>query len=80
MDNDSIVQGVKFPFLFGGAFIEARLHSLHRAVGVRFPFLFGGAFIEARRPSQRDIHSREYFPSFSEGLSLRRVTNGSGCS
>ena len=35
-----------------------------------FPFLFGGAFIEARVCGM--CHSRGlYFPSFSEGLSLR---------
>ena len=63
----------EFPFLFGGAFIEA--HELANFVdsSVEFPFLFGGAFIEAltliRLPA-----TWLYFPSFSEGLSLRRDT------
>ena len=38
---------VLFPFLFGGAFIEA-VAGLGGIVSPRtFPFLFGGAFIEA---------------------------------
>ena len=36
-----------FPFLFGGAFIEADTLSCQRLQQTRFPFLFGGAFIEA---------------------------------
>ena len=38
----------RFPFLFGGTFIEAGLGS-HSAedFGTEFPFLFGGTFIEA---------------------------------
>ena len=38
----------QFPFLFGGAFIEAALESLPVEVAAAFPFLFGGAFIEAQ--------------------------------
>ena len=35
-----------------------------------FPFLFGGTFIEGyQRQALTTLHS--YFPSFSEGLSLR---------
>ena len=38
----------RFPFLFGGTFIEGQ--SLFRITynGRRFPFLFGGTFIEGR--------------------------------
>ena len=36
-----------FPFLFGGAFIEAFQHVEDAVPGALFPFLFGGAFIEA---------------------------------
>ena len=37
-----------FPFLFGGAFIEAGFEITIEALADKFPFLFGGAFIEAR--------------------------------
>ena len=37
-----------FPFLFGGAFIEAFSVVLEPAARAEFPFLLGGAFIEAR--------------------------------
>ena len=36
-----------FPFLFGGAFIEAPLPSTEHPKSPKFPFLIGGAFIEA---------------------------------
>ena len=36
-----------------------------------FPFLFGGTFIEAIL-DRSDGTARLYFPSFSEGLSLRQ--------
>ena len=38
-----------FPFLFGGAFIEAERISVDATLACQFPFLFGGAFIEAAR-------------------------------
>ena len=59
-----------FPFLFGGTFIEA----IGRTVFVRcsvFPFLFGGTFIEAIVIHHWGVDGQN-FPSFSEGLSLRR--------
>ena len=37
----------KFPFLFGGTFIEAGLLADGTAPERLFPFLFGGTFIEA---------------------------------
>ena len=37
---------------------------------MKFPFLFGGTFIEAAFKSA-DEEWADYFPSFSEGLSLR---------
>ena len=36
-----------FPFLFGGAFIEARIMDRVESSSALFPFLFGRAFIEA---------------------------------
>ena len=41
--------GGKFPFLFGGTFIEAGLAADLASLYGGFPFLFGGTFIEARR-------------------------------
>ena len=38
-----------FPFLFGGAFIEALLRDFVKKPVWEFPFLFGGAFIEATK-------------------------------
>ena len=37
----------RFPFLFGGTFIEAPSASSSAACLLLFPFLFGGTFIEA---------------------------------
>ena len=39
--------------------------------GDEFPFLFGGTFIEGSAPPARCGGRARYFPSFSEGLSLR---------
>ena len=59
-----------FPFLFGGAFIEAVIFDMFIRTIREFPFLFGGAFIEANRETFfGDAHKD--FPSFLEGLSLR---------
>ncbi len=44
---------VIFPFLFGRAFIEARVIIAVDAQQAGFPFLFGRAFIEARSPRTR---------------------------
>ena len=61
-----------FPFLFGRAFIEAYGVPVVWAAKRAFPFLFGRAFIEAADTCP--IWSISYyFPSFSEGLSLRQV-------
>ena len=38
----------RFPFLFGGTFIEAKLGGCHSWSLRIFPFLFGGTFIEAK--------------------------------
>ena len=61
-----------FPFLFGGTFIEAITPALHRRVTNIFPFLFGGTFIEAKVLIFLAAGLGLYFPSFSEGLSLRQ--------
>ena len=70
--------GIKFPFLFGRAFIEAIKPVASRAPrGSEFPFLFGRAFIEALGSSFSSADA-PHFPSFSEGLSLRRGHTVSG--
>ena len=44
-----------------------------------FPFLFGGTFIEGTTAMMLELLS-DYFPSFSEGLSLRAAgSRGLGC-
>ena len=63
---------LKFPFLFGGTFIEGPCPRPRRCVRcARFPFLFGGTFIEGASMSTHSPGLISYFPSFSEGLSLR---------
>ena len=44
--------------------------KLRRIPRVKFPFLFGGTFIEGMG-AKCGISRKKYFPSFSEGLSLR---------
>ena len=61
----------RFPFLFGGTFIEAGGKDADELWVVEFPFLFGGTFIEAGTGSRKEGEELN-FPSFSEGLSLRR--------
>ena len=59
----------RFPFLFGGTFIEGLPVDLTRPNVPTFPFLFGGTFIEGREfepldsprpaislPFRRDFH------------------------
>ena len=41
------VASSRFPFLFGGTFIEAHRGVTMSEVVPGFPFLFGGTFIEA---------------------------------
>ena len=36
----------RFPFLFGGTFIEGEIHQSMSQYVAGFPFLFGGTFIE----------------------------------
>ena len=60
----------KFPFLFGGTFIEGKVPRLIAEPAREFPFLFGGTFIEGAAPCWSAL-LHWYFPSFSEGLSLR---------
>ena len=54
-----------------------RSSSTHPA-GSLFPFLFGGTFIEGVF-NLHDLVTRDDFPSFSEGLSLRVIEKTSKC-
>ena len=59
---------MKFPFLFGGTFIEGEKEMLLLEPDSKFPFLFGGTFIEGWQcgahpgehqislPFRRDFH------------------------
>ena len=61
-----------FPFLFGGAFIEAvNLVQLEALVAVDFPSFSEGLSLRPRIFSPGQFFTPN-FPSFSEGLSLRR--------
>ena len=61
----------EFPFLFGGTFIEGRHSTSSFLFSTTFPFLFGGTFIEGTAGVGCVTALPIYFPSFSEGLSLR---------
>ena len=60
-----------FPFLLGRAFIEVAWLLIWRCTTAPFPFLLGRAFIEAQVGVVKEVE-RSHFPSFLEGLSLRR--------
>ena len=61
----------RFPFLFGGTFIEGVWGEPGGCSGRLFPFLFGGTFIEGQINGEAERLTQADFPSFSEGLSLR---------
>ena len=61
----------RFPFLFGGTFIEGAENFKELEAVVEFPFLFGGTFIEGPVYMDPGANAEDDFPSFSEGLSLR---------
>ena len=66
----------RFPFLFGGTFIEGFIAVMTWGGGIVFPFLFGGTFIEGLGGNESAVNVNLDFPSFSEGLSLRDVARG----
>ena len=68
----------RFPFLFGGTFIEGFKSMGTAREAVKFPFLFGGTFIEGVSGSRFCRGLCSDFPSFSEGLSLREQHSGEG--
>ena len=74
LPQDPALPSNEFPFLFGGTFIEALRTPTHPDLIAPFPFLFGGTFIEAvDGEAVRRCRIAGDFPSFSEGLSLRRA-------
>ena len=63
----------KFPFLFGGTFIEAIFRAMLSVTGKGdFPSFSEGLSLR-HTMSDLDALATEYFPSFSEGLSLRHI-------
>ena len=76
MTTEGLLQrsmSMKFPFLFGGTFIEGTRRTAHLFLRFRFPFLFGGTFIEGAQMRANVLVGAD-FPSFSEGLSLRGIS------
>ena len=72
--NNPGVKAVRpeFPFLLGGTFIEATTAAIFAQLLCEvFPFLLGGTFIEAPGTAATGLAGAD-FPSFWEGLSLRR--------
>ena len=67
----------KFPFLFGGTFIEGLGLATSAGLASAFPFLFGGTFIEALCTCRSRSPNHPHFPSFLEGLSLRHQAHAS---
>ena len=63
--------GGKFPFLFGGTFIEGPGRDLWLRCAPYFPSFSEGLSLRGRSRTRPLNQSRPYFPSFSEGLSLR---------
>ena len=50
MDTSYNPPGWRFPFLFGGTFIEGGTSGTNTRHKKTFPFLFGGTFIEGPQP------------------------------
>ena len=75
---------MKFPFLFGRAFIEAPNTAVTAGRSTRFPFLFGRAFIEANETQRKAIYAF-VFPflfgrAFIEARRMRGLGLGAGIS
>ena len=49
MGSTGLTFFLRFPYIFGGAFIEVRVLTVVPVASSLFPFLLGGAFVEARR-------------------------------
>ena len=62
---------IRFPFLFGGTFIEALSLSAPLKGSFYFPSYVEGLSLRRRRMDTTHPNP-QHFPSFSEGLSLRQ--------
>ena len=62
----------RFPFLFGGTFIEGACHLMPQLKTGHFPSFSEGLSLREKGQEGKNL-KRGYFPSFSEGLSLRVV-------
>ena len=78
LQTRSCHQSCRFPFLFGGAFIEANFFN---RVGINlrlgFPFLFGGAFIEAHVLGVHEA-ARPEFPFLFGGAFIEATLESGG--
>ena len=52
---------LRFPFLFGGTFIEGE-GTREGKTQAQFPFLFGGTFIEGKNGAGFYVHGGRKFP------------------
>ena len=58
----------RFPFLFGGAFIEGDIFPARTTGAAPFPFLFGGAFIEGTKYKEHDVRGALISLPFRRGF------------
>ena len=66
----------RFPFLFGGTFIEGCTRMGRRGSGRNFPSFSEGLSLRGQEEDNLSMRGRRNFPSFSEGLSLRVLGGG----
>ena len=66
------LRGCKFPFLFGGTFIEGAVVFPVPGTPGNFPSFSEGLSLRATTAKQK-MGGPIHFPSFSEGLSLRVI-------
>ena len=64
-------RGERFPFLFGGTFIEGPKHGVAQVRFGDFPSFSEGLSLRADLENELCEPPAPHFPSFSEGLSLR---------
>ena len=63
--------GQKFPFLFGGTFIEGTNYLERQEMAKNFPSFSEGLSLRVTQALLFEQSKDAHFPSFSEGLSLR---------
>ena len=72
-EGTPVPQGSKFPFLFGGTFIEGNEEEAAATLRLHFPSFSEGLSLRDGI-MQGVLYAPPHFPSFSEGLSLRGST------